>query len=84
MALTFQQNQQRADDVVDQIKTAGRRAIALQADSADPAAVVAAVDRVVGELGRFDILVNNAGAFLLGPLDQLTGATVNVDGGFTI
>lgn len=70
VALTFQQNQQRADDVVDQIKAAGRRAIAVQADSADPAAVVG-VDRVAGELGRLDILVNNAGAFLLGPLEQL-------------
>jgi 3-oxoacyl-[acyl-carrier protein] reductase len=66
VALTFQQNQQRADDVVDQIKATGRRALAVQADSADPAAVVAAVDRAFGELGRLDILVNNAGAFLLG------------------
>jgi 3-oxoacyl-[acyl-carrier protein] reductase len=48
VALTFQQNHQRADDVVDQIKAVGRRAIALRADSADPAAVVAAVDRVAG------------------------------------
>lgn len=36
VALTFQQNQRRADDVVDQIKAVGRRAIAVRADSADP------------------------------------------------
>ena len=71
VALTFQQNQQRADDVVDQIKAVGRRAIAIQVDSADPAALTAAVDRVAGEFGRLDILVNNAGAFLLGPLQDL-------------
>lgn len=72
VALTFQHNQRRADDVVDRIKAAGRRAVAMQADSADPAALIAAVDRTAGELGRLDILVNNAGAFLLGPVEQLT------------
>jgi 3-oxoacyl-[acyl-carrier protein] reductase len=72
VALTFQQNQQRADDMVDQIKAAGQRAIALPADSADPAALIAAVDRVAGEFGGLDILVNNAGAFALGPVADLS------------
>jgi 3-oxoacyl-[acyl-carrier protein] reductase len=71
VALTFQHNRERADGVVDQIKAAGRRGLAVQADSADPAALVGAVDRVAAELGRLDILVNNAGAFLLGPLEEL-------------
>jgi len=72
VALTFQQNQRRADEVVDKIKAAGRKAIAVRADSADPTAVTAAVDRCAGELGRLDILVNNAGTFPLGPLEQLS------------
>ncbi|MEH1124314.1 SDR family NAD(P)-dependent oxidoreductase [Micromonospora sp. CPCC 206061] len=72
VALTFQQNRQRADDVVDQIKAVGRRAIAVQADSADPMAVTGAIDRVADELGRLDILVNNAAAFDLGALEQLS------------
>jgi 3-oxoacyl-[acyl-carrier protein] reductase len=71
VALTYQQDERSADDVVDQIKAAGRRAIAVRADNADPTALVAAVDRTAEELGRLDILVNNAGAFLLGPFEQL-------------
>ena len=76
VALTFQHDQRRADDVVHRIRAGGRRAIAVRADSADPAAVVTAVDRVPGELGRLDILVNNAGSFLLGPIERLSSAEV--------
>jgi 3-oxoacyl-[acyl-carrier protein] reductase len=72
VALTFQRDRQRADDVVDQIKEVGRRAVAVRADSADPAAVIAAVDRAAGELGRLDILVNNAGAYIVGPIEELS------------
>ncbi|GAB2859682.1 SDR family NAD(P)-dependent oxidoreductase [Lentzea nigeriaca] len=43
----------------------------IQADSADPEAVVAAVDEAAAEFGRLDILVNNAGVFQVGPLEEL-------------
>jgi 3-oxoacyl-[acyl-carrier protein] reductase len=72
VAFTFRDNERRADAVVTEIDKTGRKATAIRADSADPGAVVDAVERVVAAHGRLDILVNNAGAFLLGPLESLT------------
>ncbi|MDG6107200.1 SDR family oxidoreductase [Dactylosporangium aurantiacum] len=72
VAFTFQQDRQRAAEVAGAVTAAGRRVLAVQADSADPAAVAGAVDRAAAELGRLDILVNNAGAFLLGALQDLS------------
>ncbi|WP_454197247.1 3-oxoacyl-ACP reductase FabG [Nocardia sp. Marseille-Q1738] len=47
--------------IVDQIESAGGRALAVGVDVADEAAVTQAVDRVVTELGPPTVLVNNAG-----------------------
>ncbi|MEV4138935.1 SDR family oxidoreductase [Dactylosporangium sp. NPDC049742] len=71
VAFTFQHDEGRAKETADAVTATGRRAVAIQADSADPAAVAGAVDRTAAELGRLDILVNNAGAFLLGPIEEL-------------
>ncbi|MFG2059058.1 SDR family NAD(P)-dependent oxidoreductase [Micromonospora sp. NPDC048930] len=71
VALTYERDAERAALVGKQIEAAGRRALVLAADSADPEAVRAAVDRTAAELGRLDILVNNAAVFLVGSVDAL-------------
>ncbi|MEV4541227.1 SDR family oxidoreductase [Micromonospora echinaurantiaca] len=71
VAITYQHSADRAAVVAKQVEALGRRALAVQADSADPAALRAAVDRTAAELGRLDILVNNAGVFLVGPVAEL-------------
>lgn len=45
--------------------------LAIQADSADPDAVVAAVEETAAAFGRLDVLVNNAGVFQVAPLEEL-------------
>ena len=70
IALTYVSNPGHADETVKAAQELGVRALAIQADSADAAAVVAAVERTVGELGGIDILVNNAGIAVIAPIDD--------------
>jgi NAD(P)-dependent dehydrogenase (short-subunit alcohol dehydrogenase family) len=64
VALTFQNSADRAQAVVSSIEQLGQRGLAIQADSADPAAIKRSVDEAVAGLGGLDILVNNAGIAL--------------------
>ncbi|WP_433932079.1 3-oxoacyl-ACP reductase family protein [Sorangium cellulosum] len=72
VALTYVSAAEKGRAVVAEVEAAGRRGLAIAADSADPAAVVGAVERTAAELGRIDILVNNAGIALMGPLEAVT------------
>jgi len=77
VAITYSSSPEKADAVVDEIKSSGRRAIAIKADSADPAAVTAAVNRTAVELGRLDILVNNAGIYTPGAFEDTSLADMD-------
>lgn len=48
------------DSTKREIETAGGQALALEADVADPAAVLTCADRIEAELGPIDVWVNNA------------------------
>src|SRR5690606_9164711 len=60
VAFTYQNSTDRADALVKAIEKTGRRAVAIQADSADPKAITRSVSRAVSELGGLDVLVNSA------------------------
>ena len=61
VAFTYRGNEAAAAATGGEIEALGRRAIAIQADAADPAAAEEVVKQVVATFGKVDILVNNAG-----------------------
>ena len=61
IAVNFNSNEAKAQDVVSAIEALGRRAIAVKADTADLKAVQNMFREVHKAFGRLDVLVNNAG-----------------------
>jgi len=61
VAFSFTKNKDLADQLVAELESAGRRALAFQADVTDTAAAEQMVRSVKSELGSVDYLVNNAG-----------------------
>jgi len=72
VAINFREQADAANALAAAISKAGGRAIAVQADVADSAAVAAMFARTTSELGAVDILVNNAGIALTRSVDRLT------------
>ena len=71
VALTYVSKPDQANDTVKAAQALGVKALAIEANSADAGAVVAAVERTVRELGGLDILVNNAGIAVKGLIDDV-------------
>ncbi len=60
VAMTYDRSGDSARQLVRAIEESGRKAVAIQADSADPDAIKRSVDEAVRALGSLDTLVNNA------------------------
>jgi NAD(P)-dependent dehydrogenase (short-subunit alcohol dehydrogenase family) len=69
VALSFASDEASARAVAGEVEALGRRALAVRADSGDPAQVAALFEAVDARFGRLDVLVNNAG--MLGPQSRL-------------
>jgi 3-oxoacyl-[acyl-carrier protein] reductase len=70
VAFTYAASADKAKSLVSGLRSHGARALAIEADSAEPDAVKKAVVQTVSEFGRLDILVNNAGILIRGSVDQ--------------
>jgi len=70
VAFTYISSKEKALALVSEIEAIGRKAFAIQADSADTKAVENAVEETVKTFGKLDILVNSAGVFVTGNVDS--------------
>ena len=71
VALNCSKSVAAAEEVAQEIRAMGRRAMVVQADVADKKAVDEMVKKVVKGFGRIDILVNNAGMSVVGASAEL-------------
>jgi NAD(P)-dependent dehydrogenase (short-subunit alcohol dehydrogenase family) len=71
VALTWRSSRDAAEETAAAVRTAGARALAVEADLAEPGAAAAAVESVRRDLGRLDILVTMASVYEKTPLASL-------------
>jgi 3-hydroxybutyrate dehydrogenase len=81
-------NQAAADAAAAEINAAGGKAIGIEMDVTNEAAVNAGTEKAVAAFGRLDILISNAGVQIINPIDQFAFAdwkkmlAIHLDGGF--
>jgi glucose 1-dehydrogenase len=86
VAVDYRSHPDQAEQIVDQVKGFGGKAISVHADVSNPEDVKSLIQNAVEEFGRLDVMVNNAGVhekmpFLETPLDVWNRViTVNLTG----
>lgn len=61
VVITFRDQSDSAKAALDDIKSHGRKGVAIQADAANATEFRPIIDQVIEQFGRIDILVNNVG-----------------------
>jgi 3-oxoacyl-[acyl-carrier protein] reductase len=84
VAFSYATSVRKAAALVRELEGMGVRSVAIKADQAEPSQVEALVEEVVGRFGRLDILVNNAGIFVVGTVEDPSGAPGAVERQFAI
>lgn len=72
VAINYNSNKQKADEVVAQITELGGKAFAVKGNVVSNQDVQQLVDDTIKQLGHIDILINNAGVYEVGPLEKIT------------
>lgn len=83
IAIVYNTSKEEADQAAAEVRTAGRRALVVQADVSQPASCDALIQAVDREFGRLDVLVNMASLYRSQPFDEIDAAAwdrqLNVD-----
>jgi 3-oxoacyl-[acyl-carrier protein] reductase len=74
VAFTYRETKNAANDLEQEILGSGGQALAVQADSADPEALRAAIAQTVEHVGGLEVLVNNAGTSHQAPIEEFPSA----------
>src|SRR5438128_146186 len=72
VVVNYASSKTAADRVVGEIVANGGKAVAVQANVANPADIKRLFDETVRAFDRVDVLVNNAGLYEFAPLEQVT------------
>lgn len=72
VAFSYRQSRAGAEAAADEVRSLGRRALALPADARVPGEIAGFVGEAAERLGGLDVLVNSAGVFRRTPLDTLS------------
>ena len=70
VAFTYRETTDAANGLEQEIIDSGGQALAVQADSADPEALRAAISKAAGRFGGLEVLVNNAGTSHMAPIEE--------------
>jgi 3-oxoacyl-[acyl-carrier protein] reductase len=72
VVVNYSSSKEGADRVVSEIKSAGGKAVAVQANVAKPADITRLFAETKKAFGKLDIVVNNAGIYEFSPLESVT------------
>ncbi len=72
VAVNYSGSKDAAEKLVAEIKAAGGKAFAVQANLTDPNSIGPLVDKVSQQFGPIDVLVNNAGVYEFSPIESVT------------
>lgn len=70
VAITYTNNKDAADAVVNEITNLGSKAVAIKANVASAQETQNLINEIKNTVGKIDILINNAGVFEAAPIDQ--------------